>query len=172
MNKIKIGNTYGYANFISEDEQKIILNWVEKNKNNFTPNGFGRKFGIVYNFYDYPKLIHNLRERIIKLENIKEDLQEPVFKDYVGYVTEGGAIHIHTDPNVEDYIHTRYNVIISYPEKGGESIYGNETNCLSERMIWKCIAGLVPHGSQPVVGQKPRITLSLGFLLYEEQKGN
>jgi hypothetical protein len=30
-------------------------------------------------------------------------------------------------------------------------------------MVWRCVAGKVKHGSVPVVGDKPRITLTLGF---------
>jgi hypothetical protein len=168
MKKITIGSTYGYANFITEDERKLILNWIEKYNHQFTPNGSGRKFGIVYDFPEYPKLIKNLRERIVNLEQIKNYLEEPTFKDYVGYITDGGAIHMHSDKNIDNYTHTRYNVVISYPEKGGESIYGNETNVLFEKMVWKCIAGRVLHGSKPVIGQKPRITLSLGFLIHND----
>ena len=167
MEKIKIGNTYGYSNFITENEQNILLEWVYKNHEKFKSNGFGRKFGIIYDFEDYPNLIVKLRNKIIELENIKKYLEEPYFKDYVGINTEGGAIHYHRDPNQNEYVHTRYNVVLSYPEKGGESIYGDSVNTLFEKLVWRCVAGKVYHGSNPVVGKKPRITLSLGFLICE-----
>lgn len=167
MEKVKIGNTYGYSNFITNEEQKILLNWIFENHNNFRENGYGRKFGVVYDFENYPNLIYILRERIVKIENIQNFLEEPCFRDYVGINTEGGQIHYHTDPNKDDYVHTRYNIVLSYPESGGESIYDGVINKLYEKLIWKCIAGKIFHGSTVVVGKKPRITLSLGFLIRE-----
>ena len=109
--------------------------------------------------------MNDLRQRVIHLEKIKDFKTEPVFQDYFGINSDGGAIHVHTDPNQPPYIHTRYNIILSYPERGGESLYGTDINILQERLVWKCIAGKVMHGSTPVVGNKPRISLSLGFLI-------
>lgn len=38
-------------------------------------------------------------------------------------------------------------------------------NVLEEKMIWRCEAGKYTHGSTKVESEKPRITLSLGFLI-------
>jgi len=173
MEKIKLKGTYGYKNFISNQEKEILVNWTKKNISNFIQNGEGRGYGILKQFSDSPlKLVNKLRNRIIEIENINEWKEEPYFFDYIGVNTKGGSIHPHTDPNDGDYIHTRYNIILRYPEKGGESIYGDNINKLEENLVWKCIAGKVLHASTPVIGSKPRITLSLGFLIKENGRNN
>ena len=169
MDKIKIGSTYGYTDFITIDEQQLLMGWVNDHQSKFQINGPGRKFGVIQRIVSMPfPLLEILRQRVVDLESIKDFKPEPVFQDYIGINSTGGAIHTHTDPNQPPYIHTRFNVVLSYPEQGGESLYGNEVNALQERLVWKCIAGKVIHGSTPVVGNKPRITLSLGFLINDK----
>ena len=173
MEKIKLKGTYGYTNFISDQEKEILINWTKKNWPNFTQNAKNRRFAILKQFPDSPlKLINKIKNKIIKIENINEWKEEPTFYDYIGVNTEGGSIHPHTDPNDGDYTHIRYNVLLSYPEVGGESIYGNNINKLEENLVWRCIAGKVLHASAPVIGFKPRITLSLGFLIKENDRNN
>jgi hypothetical protein len=60
-------------------------------------------------------------------------------------------------------------VILKYPTEGGHSIYNGKINVLKENMVWRCVAGKVIHGSVPVKGEIPRITLSLGFLIKNEK---
>ena len=170
MEKVLLNGTYAYKNFISNVEKEYLLDWVNKNKHKFPANlaSKNRHFVILKNIENSPlELVEEIKNRIIKLENIQNWLDEPLMHDYIGINSHGGAIHPHTDPNQDDYIHTRYNIILSYPKEGGESIYGNNINTLEENMIWKCIAGKVMHSSKPVIGSKPRITLSLGFLIKE-----
>jgi len=164
MRKVPLNNTYGYKNFISNEEKTFLLNWCENNNEKFIPNGFGRKCCILKGVDDnVSELVHKIKDRIINLENIREWVEEPSFYDYIGINTKGGAIHKHKDPNIDGYTHTRYNVILSYSEDGGHSKYGEGINVLEENMVWKCVAGKIYHGSTEVIGSTPRITLSLGF---------
>tara|TARA_R110000796_G_scaffold79940_1_gene177134 strand:- start:1334 stop:1846 length:513 start_codon:yes stop_codon:yes gene_type:complete len=166
MKWAKLNNTIGYEEFISVDLQGFFNNWIEDNLYLFDNNGPSRKFCVLDECINFPhQIIKQLRQQIIKLEKIKDWKPEPMFKDYIGINLKGGNIHLHQDTNDGKYIHTRYNLILSYPEKGGESIYGDCINTLKERMIWKCVAGKMPHGSKEVLSQKPRTTLSLGFLI-------
>ena len=41
---------------------------------------------------------------------------------------------------------------------------------LKEKMVWRCVAGKVKHGSVPTEGKIPRITLSLGFQIKDTKK--
>jgi len=169
MDKIEIGSTYGYKDFITVEEQQLLMSWVNDNQSKFRINGPGRKFGVIQQIESNPfPLLDILRQRVVDLESIKDYKPEPIFQDYIGINSTGGAIHIHKDANQPPYTHTRFNVVLSYPEQGGESVYGNEVNALQERLVWKCIAGKVMHGSTPVVGIKPRITLSIGFLINDQ----
>ena len=172
LNKVALNGTYGYENFISDDEKTYLVEWCNKNFKYFKENekGKGRYFITLNQVNNSPlELVKELKDRIIKLENIVDWIEEPLFSDYIGINTRNGEIHPHRDPNVGKYIHTRYNIILSWPDNGGESIYENNINVLYENLIWKCIAGKVKHASKPVLGDKPRITLSLGFLINDHK---
>jgi hypothetical protein len=166
MELIKLNNTYGYKNFIDDSEKNYFLNWISDNKELFEKNlkGDNRKFLILKIIdIEVEEKIKNLKDKIIELEKINDWIDDHVYHNYIGINTNGGHIHIHTDKNVNNYIHTRWNIILQYPTDGGHSIYGDSINILEENMIWKCEAGLVPHGSTTIIGDTPRITLSLGF---------
>lgn len=166
VEKIELNGTYGYKNFITDEEKQTLLNWVILNENSFTSNKFSnRKFFKFDKNSTINELISEIKNRVILIESISDWKEEPIYLDYIGINSKGGSIHLHTDPNDGEFIHTRYNVVLSYPEKGGESIYGKHINVLEENMIWKCVAGKVSHGSTPVKSEKRRITLSLGFLI-------
>lgn len=181
MKKIIMNDTHGYEDFISEEEQNVLLKWVEDNQNLFlvnltaanetnSPYG-GRKY---YNFKDKSSTIYDLikkiKQRVIDNEKIGDWIEEPYFYDMIGINGEGGSIHTHTDSNLHGYTHVRYNVMLKYPKEGGHSIYNGKINILKEKMVWRCVAGKVLHGSVPVEGEIPRITLSLGFQIKEEEK--
>jgi hypothetical protein len=169
MNKIEMNDTYGYVNFITDEEKNFLLKWTIENEYKFFSNkigeyGEGKKIGILQNFENSPlDLVSTIKKRIIEAENIKDWVLDPTFKDAIGINRKGGAIHQHTDPNLDGYTHVRYNVILQYPEEGGDSIYNGKINKLQENMVWRCVAGKVIHGSTAVIGDKPRITLTLGF---------
>ena len=75
--------------------------------------------------------------------------------------------HEHKDNNEKGFIHTRYNLLLSVPDSGGNPIYDGEVINVEERMLWRCEAGLYNHASLPVVGRKPRINISFGFQMKE-----
>jgi hypothetical protein len=170
MKKVNLNLTYAYEDFITNEEKNIILFWIINNNDKFTENlSADRKFVFVRDINgDVYDLIQTLRNRIIYLENIVNYKKLPIENDYIGINTTGGKIHMHTDSNIDNYIHNRYNVILSYPEEGGESIYGGHINKLKENMVWKCIAGQIMHGSNVIIGEKPRITLSIGFYIKQD----
>jgi hypothetical protein len=174
MERIEFQGTWGYEDFITIDEQSQLLEWVYKNEQDFhilAHHNETFKHRKCYTFkthttHPYP-LIQTIKQRVINVESIGEWAPEPRFFDYIGYISEGGAIHRHKDKNELGYIHVRYNVILSWPEEGGDSIYGDSINTFQERTVWRCEAGNVPHASTEVKGSRPRITLSLGFQIKE-----
>lgn len=178
MKKIELHDTYGYENFINVEEQLFLLKWIEENINLFKINPItlegelygSRKAYIVENEDDGCfDLVKKIKNKLIKIENIKDWIEEPYYKDLIGINSTGGSIHQHTDLNIDGYTHIRYNVILKYPTEGGHSIYNGKINVLKENMVWRCVAGKVRHGSVPVKGEIPRITLSLGFLIKNEK---
>lgn len=163
MEKIILKNTYGYKNFISNSTQKLFLDWVRENESLFpnNPQGDNRKFKVITNEDKIFGEVEIIKKSISEIENINSWELEPTYKDYIGINYKNGFIHLHKDESLN---HLRWNLILSYPESGGHSIYDNEMNVLEEKMIWRCESGKYVHGSTKVESEKPRITLSLGFL--------
>lgn len=143
-----------------------IVCWANDKYKDFEPNGFGRQFGVLQRKdLKPPKEVWEIKDIILNNCKLQGAEQEPNFKDYCGYITEGGAIHKHTDPNKGKKIHTRFNVMVSKPEQGGEPVQADKVIEVEEGSVWRCNAGVVAHWCNPVVGSKPRIVLSYGFLL-------
>jgi hypothetical protein len=169
MKKIEMNETYGYVDFISDEEKNTLLKWTFENEDKFFSNkigeyGEGKKIGILQSIENSPlELVSIIKKRIIEVENINDWVLDPTFQDAIGINRKGGAIHQHTDPNLDGYTHVRYNVILQYPEEGGDSLYNGKINKLQENMVWRCVAGRVVHGSTPVIGDRHRVTLTLGF---------
>lgn len=145
---------------------KDALEWSLKNSYTFSnnPAGLNRKFRI-FNDSDLPKEFKEIKQKIISFFNLKDAQQEPVFKDFCGFITETGFVHKHKDPNKDGLIHTRFNVLLSKPISGGIPVIDGKEINVTEGEVWECKAGIYEHWTTPVVGSKPRIVLSFGFLL-------
>jgi hypothetical protein len=181
MEKIILSDTYGYEEFITKKEQEELLLWTDSNLHLFRVNTLNsdnidapygsRRTCKLRKVENSPlDLVKKIKDRVIEIEKINDWILDPKFEDAIGINKEGGSIHLHSDSNLEGYTHVRYNVILSYPNIGGHSIYNGKINELKERMVWRCVAGKVRHGSTPVIGEKPRITLSLGFQIKDKVK--
>jgi hypothetical protein len=162
-----------FNHIISKEEKNILLDWIYENEDKFTPNPAGpeRKF---YSFGDdptLPQLFLDVKKRILKRENIKPFTENPYsrmgvpYKDYIGWVSEGGHIHPHQDPTQEPYQHIRYNLFLSTPKKGGIPIYNYKRLRMRERSYLRCNSGNEVHGCDFVEGNKPRIVVSYGVLI-------
>ena len=146
------------------EEQKTIIEWANLNYHRFQKNGPGRQFCQFRELPDVPECVYTIRERIVQREKLHGVMQEPLLTDYIGYIQDGGQIHPHIDPNRGDLIHTRFNVFVQLPEKGGMPVYNDETIQVKEHSYIICCAGLHKHYCEKVEGSKARIILSYGFL--------
>jgi len=150
---------------ITETEQLELIEWANQNYTTFTKNGSGRQFRILNDLPGVPSCVWNIKQRIIDIEHLEDAPQEPIFRDYVGYILPGGQIHPHKDPNRNGLIHTRFNAVIQLPEKGGMPMYGGKIIPVSERHYVRCNSGTDIHYCELVEGTKARIVISFGFLL-------
>jgi len=150
---------------ITEAEQTEIILWANQHYPSFEKNGTGRQFQILNGCANVPSCVWDIKQRIVEREGIHDAPQEPMFKDYIGYITDGGQIHPHLDRNRDGRIHTRFNVFVQLPEKGGMPIYGEKTIQVCERHYIRCNSGIDKHYCELVEGKKARIVLSFGFLL-------
>ena len=172
MNRVILENTYGYEDFITEEERLFLEEWAILNNSNLKRNSEGpyRNFGRLDSLPETPKLVKELKNKLIELESIEKVIEAPQNADWLGIQKETAYVEPHMDYNGPDkrYYTRRYNILISLPEEGGQPIYGNKVLKVKERMIWRCDAGLVIHSSVPNKGKKPRINLSFGFLMPRE----
>jgi hypothetical protein len=169
MNKIILENTYGYEDFITEEERLFLEEWALSNHSYLKRNVEGpyRNFGRLDSLSDIPPIIKQLKKKLIELESIEKVIEAPQNADWLGIQKETAFVEPHIDYNGPDirYYTRRYNILISLPEEGGQPIYGNKVLKVKEKMIWRCDAGLVVHSSIPNKGERVRINLSFGFLM-------
>lgn len=154
------------------EEQTEIVAWARENYKKFKTMGYNRWRCILSDISSYPKAIDEIKERIIFKESLEEYQQEPLFKDALGYMTDGGKLHEHTDPNQGDLIHIRFNVYVQLPYEGGFPIYDGNLYQLKERRYICCRAGIDLHHATKVKGERERIIISYGFLMTREQLGS
>lgn len=120
--------------------------------------------------YKLPVLeMFKIYQSILKHYNLPRTQQlDKEFGALISFSENGHKVQPHTDPNPTGKIHTRFNVLISKPEKGGEAIIDNKTISTEENEVWVCAAGKYMHSSVEVEGDKPRILLSYGTYLTPE----
>jgi hypothetical protein len=166
MTKIDLPNTWAYENFISDEECAALLKYCYSVRSYLRNNGDGRFYADhVISRLNPPKLFLDVKQRIIEIENFTEYELDSIFQDFISFNETGGAIHEHKDQNHPNKTHTRYNLLLSMPDKGGNPIYDGQVILVKEKMLWRCEAGKFNHASLPVEGTKPRINISFGFQL-------
>ena len=88
----------------------------------------------------------------------------------ISYSEDNHQVGLHQDYEPHDgYTHTRFNFMISKPEDGGDPIMDDITYNLKENQVWICPAGKYMHDTTIVNGEKPRILLSYGYFIKNEQ---
>jgi hypothetical protein len=159
---------------LSESEQKIIVEWVLQNYKYFHYNGESKYFQKLIFFKNVPECIWDIKKRIFNKEQLHNYEVEPIFKDTIAIMFKGSQLHEHTDPNPpnSNLIHTRYNVYVQLPIKGGYPVYNNIHCKLKERTYICCRSGIDKHYCVKVEEERPRIILSFGVLLPFERIQN
>ena len=154
---------------LDPDIKKNILDFVFSSDpfywtENTSGNTFNRKFCML-NKYNLPltTLIKEYSINIFSLLNITKQLEEKTFGNFIGVQKEGGFVHPHTDSrNDNGWDHVRVNFLVSKPKEGGMPIINNEPYTIEENLSWFNYASKWTHSSTPVIGDTPRIVLSLG----------
>lgn len=167
--------SYKIENAVDDGFRNYILKFVDDNFNMFEVNSYGPGRFFMTHIKDGV-----IEQEMIKLAHkfgIYEWKPEPLYGNFIGYNFEGSFIHPHRDKSPTGYTHIRFNIMISKPEKGGEPIIDGNIVDIEENDSWMCIASKQLHQTNPVIGNKRRIVLSLGILVKNESltfllKGN
>jgi len=140
--------------------------WAVESHKAFRPNGPCRRYGVLQrDDLAPPPEAWEIKRRIVEAQALQCADQEPIFKDFCGFITEGGSIHPHTDQDHDGKQHVRFNVMVSKPEAGGLPVQDGVEMAVEVGDVWRCDASRVRHWCTPVQGTKPRIVLSYGFLV-------
>ena len=111
-----------------------------------------------------PSSVWSIKRRIIEKERLADYEQEPKFQDFIAVINPGGYLYKHVDENYGDLIHSRFNVLLQVPLKGGETFYNGELADTKEGHYIFSKSGLEEHYTNPVEEGK-RISISFGFLI-------
>jgi hypothetical protein len=94
---------------------------------------------------------------------------EPLLKNVTGnHFQDGAFVQPHTDPAPDGMVHTRCNLMIRKPIKGGNPVLDGEEIEVEEGDLWLCIASMELHSSTPIMGGE-RLIFSFGGLVPVEQ---
>lgn len=141
-----------------------VAKWAIASPEGFRRNGPARQFCVLQEV-NAPEEAWEIKRQIIDAFDLHDAEQEPMFRDLCGLITQGGAVHEHTDPDHNGKQHVRFNVLVSKPLRGGMPVLDGQELELAEGEVWRCDASRVFHSCTTVVGVKPRVVLSFGFLL-------
>jgi hypothetical protein len=154
----------------------VGLEYIESKKPFLSKNGFP--------YDNYLKI----RKQIVKGFGFKDNLPiEENMGFIIVYSEKGHRVHPHRDTNfnsegpgwrenmhldnefIGDVIHTRFNVLISKPIKGGNPIIDNIKYEVKENEAWVCFSGVKEHQTDETEGDKPRILLSFGHWVPKQE---
>jgi hypothetical protein len=166
---------------IRPEEQEALLNWICPrlwNLNTLRPSLIEYTFDV--SDAAVPPAFWAIRRRLMEREGLaafdasysnaffrRYQAGAPgVYRDYIAIILPGGNINPHTDMNQPGRIHSRFNVFLKAPTRGGATFYGGEPVEIKERGYVLCRSGLDEHWAEKIgPGSPPRITLSFGFQL-------
>ena len=119
--------------------------------------------------FPYREMFYVWQEILNHYELPRNQELDNEFGALISYSEAGHAVQPHKDPNPPRKIHTRFNVLISKCEKGGEAIIDGNIVSTDINEVWVCAAGKFEHSSVLTEGKGSRILLSYGTYLREEQ---
>ena len=112
-----------------------------------------------------PIAVWRIKKRIMDKEDLRDYEVEPMMRDLITIMLPGGQIFPHRDSNVNDYIHSRFNVFLSQPANDFTTFYGGKPIDAKEGHYVLCRSGLDTHWTDILTDNIPRITISFGFLI-------
>ena len=133
------------------DFLQYVNDLILRNMDQFGDNkaGANRKFmKMDYVTPEGDKVLYAMKQRMAEHYELGDYVVPPNLKDFVGFITEGGSIHPHTDPDLPGKRHVRINVLVKQP--GG---------CIPLLdLASQCI-----HATTPVEGPGYRSAISFGY---------
>jgi hypothetical protein len=147
-------------NAIDDNFRNYMIELINNNTDKFKENNAGpnRFYWSIGN----DEIINNIRITLANEFQLKDFCDEPFFGNYIGFIVGGGFIHPHMDGEIKGHRHVRINVNILC---GNDGMACNDGKILiiKPKDAYITFASLVQHASMVVIGDIPRVTLSLGY---------
>ena len=138
---------------------------IQRNIDQFGGNkaGANRKYmKMDYVSPDGDQVLYAMKQKLAAHFELGEYVVPPNLKDFVGYITEGGSIHPHTDADLPGKRHVRINVLVQQPG-GCVPLMENIPISVAVGDAWLNLASQVIHATTPVVGPGFRSAISFGY---------
>ena len=166
-------NKYKTPLLLNKNLKNELINFLNCNFDNpsyFRSSGDARRYcSLNQQSTSVTDLVISYRKEMFRRIGIYSFEEEPMLGIFLGVNSKFGFIQEHTDATKNDFYHIRLNFLISKPIQGGVPMIKGENLNIEENESWLLLASEWRHNSTPVVGDKPRIVLSLGALVEKTQ---
>ena len=163
---------YNRGEIMSKEERDILYNWITVDLwKHIKVDLYDR---LIYNLPSRNDplvipLLWEIKDRIEKREGMYGYKQEPVLRDFIAIIPNGGYIQKHVDRNMNELIHTRFNVFISSPGDYCVTYYDGVKVDTKECCYVLCRSGIDEHYTDVNTNYIPRISFSFGYILPTEK---
>ncbi len=150
---------------VSVEFLDYVIALISTNKGRFQTNKTspGRKFLKIENVAaDGDRTLFDVKQQLAEHYGLGDYVVPPQLKDFIGCITEGGAVHPHKDPDLPGRRHVRINVLIR--QTGGCIPLIDEIPISVEvGDAWLNLASKCLHATTAVEGRGYRSALSFGY---------
>lgn len=154
-----------YKNAVPAEFVTHVNDLIIRNMDQFDVNqaGANRKFlKMDYVTPEGDQVLYAMKQKLAEHYKLGDYIVPPNLKDFVGYITEGGSIHPHTDPDLPGKRHVRINVLVSQP-RGCIPLLENVPIEVAVGDAWLNLASQCIHATTPVEGPGFRSAISFGY---------
>jgi hypothetical protein len=163
---------YNRGKIMTEEERLLIKDWAIalRPKMRIMLN-CRRDYKLDPNDTNIPSVIFDIKKKIVEIEKLEGFENEASVGDFIGFISRGGFIHKHIDPNDLDrgLYHVRFNIFITEPQEGFKTYYDGHIVNTTEGSYALCRSGIDYHWTEVNEDTIPRISLSFGYLLPAEK---
>jgi hypothetical protein len=158
-------------NAVDPEFMEYVTKLTLANEEQFKQNSAGSQRKYMTMDYVTPegdKVLFEMKQKLAKHYDLGDYKIPPNLKDFIGYITEGGSIHPHTDPDLPGQRHVRINVLIKQP-RGCIPLLEGMPISVAEGDAWLNLASQCVHATTPVEGPGYRSALSFGYQIARDR---
>jgi len=158
-------------NAVDPEFLEYVTNMTQQKWDQFenNPAGVQRKLlAMDYVNPDGDQILFQMKQKLAQYYELGDYLVPPYLKDFIGHITEGGAINPHRDPDLPEQRHVRVNVLIKQA-RGCIPLLEGMPISVAEGDAWLNLASRCVHATTPVQGPGYRSALSFGYQIAQNR---